>query len=720
MANAFDLTDDVIVDLGEPETETEESEATDAPFVFNEDSLNLVPEFMAHDDGIEALKKISEKVIKEFDSDWEASEQYRRRCAENWKLFAGELKEKEYPWKDSANANIPILLKNTVRIVTRGYDELFGDWSNVYGVLPVSPEDEPIAELLSQHGNWQLSEQIEDFPRQQMRGMLAFFLHGDVTFHSFYDVETELNCHEFLSCDEFCTPYSHTTVKANYSDLPRYHRILNLYRHQLEARREEWFDVDAVLGKGSPSWSDEPEQIWMETSAAVQGVEMPEEDESAPYKLIWYEGWLELPTQDRQRWCKAIVHPASKAILLLMIHEQPNWQDRERFNRQAQELSEYRAAHQQFLMAMQDYEAGQAVDQMGLSPPSVAEAAMMQPPPMPPQPPDWLDNPDDPEAAPEPMKREPVYLFSHGVCVEPLVGNLGLSPGRMLADFNRAANTSFSQFTDAATMANCPPIAQMGEFEIDEPDGELAIYPGAFLKMTGMTGDDVRKNMAPIPIQPANSQLLEVVKIMDDQGSQAMQAPEVLGGAPGKSGETYRGLAARVEQASKQLSSLIRVYARAPLKQVLRNNAYLNARFMPDEELFSVQDDKSMASQLQVNRSMYERNYRIVIRADLRFTSQSQKVMEADELVKMGQHPALATNLYFQWHALKKALASRGQSQMIRALGPEPPAPPTPFGIGVDPLTGRPLPPPMPPGMPPGGGTGGPPGQGGPPPNQGP
>lgn len=722
MANAFDVGGDIVVDLEEDAGTPDASDEEELPpFEYKEDSLNLVVDFMLHPDGKKALEEISDRVIRECDMDWKGSEAYRNRCTENWKLFAGELKEKDYPWKDCANPNVPILLKNVLRITTRGYDELFGDWSNVYGVLPVGMEDEGVSEILSQHGNWQITEQIEDFPRQQMRGMLGFMLHGDVTFHSFYDTETKLNCHEYLTCDEFCTPYSHTTTKSNYSDLPRYHRILQLYKHQLEARMDEWYDVDAILNKTSPSWSDEPEQIWQETAAALAGVEANDDDDGAPYKILWYEGWLELPNQEKQRWCKVIVHPESRVILSMMIHEQPNWQDRDRFDREMGELEQFRAMQQQHQMAMQEFQMGQLVDQIGISPPAVAEAAAMQPPPEPPMPPPWMEgqNPDDPRIAPKPVRREPVYLFSHGVCVEPLVGNLGLSPGRMLSDFNRAANTALAQFTDAATMANCPPIAQMGDFELDETDGELALFPGSFLKMTGGVGDDVRKNLAPIPIPRANDQLMQVVQIMDDQGSQAMQAPEVLSGEPGKSGETYRGLAARVEQATKQLSALIRVYARTPLKQVLRNNAYLNAQFMEDEEIFSVQDDKASAMQLKVGRHMYERNYRIVIRSDLRFTSQSQKVMESDELVQLGQHPALMSNLYFQWHALKRALSARGQSQMIRALGPEPPPPPTPFGIGVDPLTGQPLPPPMPPPGAPGQGPppGGPPGQG-PPPGQ--
>jgi hypothetical protein len=699
---------DVVVDLDPEEGLPVEAEET--AFELNADSLNLVPDLMLHPDGNEFLSDFSDTVIDKHESDYRGSEEYRQRCTDMWRMFAGELKPKDFPWKDSANMNMPILLKNTLRIVLRVSDEIFGDWSGVFGVVAVSPEDQEVADILTQHGNWQLAQQMKDFPRQQMRGLLGFFLFGDVTFHSYYDPETKLNCHDYLTADEFCTPYTHVTVKPNYCDLPHYSKILTLYRHQIEARRGDWHDVDSVLKGTAPSWSDEPEQIWAETSAMVQGLELPEDDDSAPFKFIWFEGWVTLPGQDKERWCKAIVHAPSRAILSLMVHEQANWQDRDRFEREMLELAQYRQNQTAFQQAMGEWEQslmlGEQATAMGLLPPMLADASAQQPPPQPPMPPRWLQNPDNPLAKPDPVRREPVYLFSHGVCIEPLVGNLGLSPGRMLYDFNIAANTALNQFTDAATLANCPPMLQLGDFEIDEEDGEIGLEPGQFLKMTGGLGDDVAKRVAPVPLRPGNPQLMELVSLMDRQGSEAMMAPDVLAGAPGKSGEPFRGFAGRLEQAVKPLSVLAGVYTRTPLTQVLENNAYLNQMFLPEQEMFAVQDDKQQASRQGITRHMYERNYKIVVRSDLRFKSQSQKVLEADEVMKIGGHPLLQANLWFQYQSLKGAMQARGLNHLVQGLGPEPPKPSTPFGLPVDPNTGQPMPPP-PPGAP---GQGPPPG----------
>ena len=113
--------------------------------------------------------------------------------------------------------------------------------------------------------------------------------------------------------------------------------------------------------------------------------------------------------------------------------------------------------------------------------------------------------------------------------------------------------------------------------------------------------------------------------------------------------------------------------------------------------------------QLIVSRRMYERDYRVEIRADLRFTSENQRIQEADALMPIAQ--VMPTNIAFAYAVLKKMLEARNRMDLLPLLGPPPPPTATPMGI----------PPPPPPGMgpppggPPQGGPGGPgqPGAGG-------
>ena len=682
-----------------------ESPSDEKEFVLTEEDEqlpNLVDAFMGSEAGKRALKKLSSRILEDIDGARDAREEYVDRVARDWKLFAGDLPPKTAPFEDCANLHVPIAIENAMRITFHAYGELFGDWTNVLGVLPMGPEDDITAQILTIHGNWQFRQQIPGFKREQHRGLLSFFYIGDVTCHSFWD--GYCNQHRILSPDEFITPYSYTTTRPDYADLPWYARVYPMYRHELEQMRDQWFDVESVLEKKAPSWEDEPEQRIHEAMSELVGIHVPDDDKNAPFKLYWYEGYVELPGQDTQRFCKAIIDPRTRAILLLTILETYNWQDKQRYLMQIQERDTYQQATQQFQQAQFERQQQEAqLHQLAMDPVAQAEAmqalqALASAPLEPPVPPGWMQNPNDPAEEPESPRREPIRLFAHGVCIEPLVGNLGLGYGRILADYNRAANTALDQFVDAATLGNAKSLITTDQIEFQ---GGFSVGPGRVNKVRGVSGQQLKDEILPLDWGQANPQLLELVSLAHGNAQEAAQSPEVLSGEPGKSGETYRGLAARIEQATKILSVSTRKYLDF-FEQIARNNAFLNSVYLRDEELFLVANHalRSLPVSpealngrqpgmpapptppgmipIRVGRWMYERNYEVEFRADLRFSSMAQRISEADEIVKMSvEIPVLAQNPQFQYYAVKKALDARGRQDMVAFLGvPPPPVPP--------------------------------------------
>jgi len=282
---------------------------------FEDDEPNLVEVFVETEEGRRALKDLSEKFCDDYDVSWKNSEEYRQSRADEWKIFSGELKKKDFPFENCANVHIPIAMVTLSRLQSRTMSEIFGDWTNVFGVLPIGPDDKEIAEILSAHGNWQIREQILDFKRQQARGTLLFYLNGDVTCHSYYNFQTKKNRHEMLTTDEFFTPYVYCTTMPDYSDCPFVGRILKYYRHELEAQRGIWWGVDHVLAREPASWMEDPEMPMRDAEADIQGVVIPDSTKSSPYTLIQYEGWVTLPQRTRQRFVKAVVDIDTKNIL---------------------------------------------------------------------------------------------------------------------------------------------------------------------------------------------------------------------------------------------------------------------------------------------------------------------------------------------------------------------------------------------------------------------
>ena len=221
---------EVMSDAEDADIQLEEEPEEEAArvLVYDDDSENLVRDFMDFEEGKEFLKKVARKVKDDFDRGYSDSTQYRERFKNDWKLFCGELPPKDFPNQYSANAHVPVMLENLSRLTARASSELYGDWQNVFGVVPMGPEQDGIAETLNRHGNWQIREQIPDFRRQMGdRYMLAFFWIGDVTVHSYYDPERQQNRHEVLTPDEFVVPFTFTSTMPDYSDVPWRCKILN-------------------------------------------------------------------------------------------------------------------------------------------------------------------------------------------------------------------------------------------------------------------------------------------------------------------------------------------------------------------------------------------------------------------------------------------------------------------------------------------------------------
>lgn len=658
---------------------TEGKPAEEEPFIFDEDSPNLVAAFEGHPDGMKALEKISAYVIEKTDEAEKSTAPYRDRLAEDNKLLAGDLEPKTFPYKDCANMNIPLMRENLNRIHARMYSEIFGDWTNVVGVVTVGPEDDEKANLISLHDNWQMRNDIPDFPRQMDRGLMMFLNHGDITGHTYRDTVRNENRHEILTPDDFYTPYQLTSTMPDYSDCPFYVKVLKHERHTLQRLKGELSHVDDVLDR-MPAYDDEPAQPIAEELNETTGLEQPDATSyHAPYKLFQYEGWCHLlPGQTQDRFIQVVVDPFTQHVLKLSIHEEVSWKDRARERMMQEELDQYHAAVQQSHEArLQRDEASAAMSQaLGGEEPGMELAQQMGqansiviPDPVKP---DWVDGEFAPLTAPK-MAKTPIRMFSHAVNQEPMSGGLGVGYGREQADFQRAANTMFSQTVDAATAANAP--AGLTSMEL----GELEYKPGHFTKVDATT-EEIAKGIMFVPQPPPNPMLMDGVRLAQDLSSSAAQAPEVLSGEPGKSGETFRGLNSRIEQATKQMTVTARKYSMF-MRQLYINNAKLNSMFLEEVAVKRLFDPATKGYvDHNVMREWYERDYDIEIRADLKFTPEAQKKTEAMERQMMlQQNPLLMQNMRLQYEATRDVLIAMGKEEWVQHLGPPPQAQTTPM-----------------------------------------
>ena len=288
-------------------------------------------------------------------------------------------------------------------------------------------------------------------------------------------------------------------------------------------------------------------------------------------------------------------------------------------------------------------------------------------------------------AQPAEIRKVPIELFYRADCIPNLADQHGIGFGQILVGIESGANSAYNHFIDSAQLSNDEMLVT-AEGTIDK---DFVRGPGKIIRLKNIDPTQVDSAFSHLKMTGANPQLLEIVRMSGEYADSAIAAPAVLSGEPGKSGETFRGISTRIEQATRQLTTTGMKITNA-LCQVARNNALLNKMFMSNEEVFRVVGTNK---QQRIDKSLYENDYRISFTADMRFVGQQQRVSEADELVQMAVAiPQLAMNQSLMYSLVSAAYEARGKGDLIERLGADPGTPQVPFGT-------PPPPPPPPPGM---------------------
>lgn len=693
----IEVFEDPYQDPGYEDAELEEQPDTpedEQPLVINPDSPNLIVDLEQTDEGKKFLKRLVTDVHDEFMQAWDKNAAYREKVAEQWRVLFCDLPPKMKPFEHCANAAIPLALQNVIRLTNKMTTEVFGDWAEPFNFLPTHPQAEAAAPICTQHSNWQIRSKMLGFKRQMKRAILIFAVSGDVACHSYYDPVTRKNIHDVLTCDDFVTPYAHVSVEPDFSDVPWVARRFPYYKTRLKqmGKRAGWANIDKVTAYDAPEYTNTQAETTLRDTVADFMGEDPFGQKKGEYEIIQYEGWMELPGMEEELYCQLIFDLCSKVPLKLTVHMKVQHDEQSRYEMQMQEMQQFQQQSMQLQLMQQQKEQQLArlSDAIGTMPQESTQIGGMvqqaqainghQLPP-PPVPPSWMASG---QQQPEPPRKDPIYMFSHGVCLEPVLGNMGVGLGRIDGQLNIAANTVWSMFLDASALGNGKTFITASNVDFASP---FRIGPGVINKAKNIMPSDLANGIMPLDFGAANPQLIEAADRFMNFGEQAMGTSEILAGEPGKSGETARGFQGRAEQANSMIKVPTQAFADFAI-QVMKNNCKLNAVFCPDYEIFYVnrynEDIQMGGGQLvQVARTMYDNPFDIELVSDLQFRTRAQKVSEADEIMQLpNAMPELAWNYAFKYQALKQVLVARGMHKMARTLlGPPPPPPQNTFGL---------------------------------------
>jgi hypothetical protein len=690
----------------EEEPEEEEGEEVEVEAGLDdsayEDTDNLVHEYLKSEEKTKFLETMASEICEQCDKALENSSGMREERKKVFETIAGRTKRRNGHWDGCADMKTYLALERVHRLYSRLFVEIFVANRDVFRVNANSqdPDEIEAARLLTAHGNWQINEEITDFLKQQKRGLFEFIAQGTVFFKSSRDVLRNRNRHDVITYDKFIVPYVDTAVEIDLSDMPWKAEVLNYYAHELEDLEEKgtFANLDKVLSR-TASHDDNPvEDSIREKFASLEGLMPDESDKNAPVFFLEYHGFWKLPGEKKRRPVCATVEPKTKSVVRLYVREEDDWKDRVRFEEQTAMLQRYRDAmgvfdqrQAEYQMQLEEYQMLGGIDPMGMPLPPPEEPVIIPPPP-----PKWAQFDElGGVMEPAPIRKVPMELYVRGDCIDNIHGFNSIGFGHILTSLQGIADTAINHFIDAADFGNSSMIVTSQD-TLGKKDPEFG--PGKVLRLQNVEPSQIKSAFEEVRPAGGNPQLLEIVRMAGDYGDSAIAAPAVLSGEPGKSGETYRGISTRIEQATRQLTTAGLSYLQ-PLTQIMKNNAKLNAMFMDEEEVFRVS-----GTARKIQRNLYIRDYSVSFTADVRFVGQQQRVAEVDALLQMaGGIPYLAQNPAYIYALVKDRLETSGKGDLVEKLGQEPPPPQVPFGTPPAPPPGV-VPPGMPPGVPPQGG----------------
>jgi len=217
------------------------------------DSVNIA-KLLSKDD----LSKIGERVIRDFDRDWDSCAEWRKLNEDGLKLAKQVKEEKNFPWPKAANVKYPLITTGAIQFASRAYPEIVKDGANIVKVRVIGKdptgEKRSRADRVSGYMSWQFSEEIGDWEEATDRLLHILPVVGCLFRKCFYSSTERRNDSVLLLPDECVVNYKTKDMKS----CRRTSHVLTFYGNDIYERKTDkvWLDLD--LGQGDPE-SNEPD-----------------------------------------------------------------------------------------------------------------------------------------------------------------------------------------------------------------------------------------------------------------------------------------------------------------------------------------------------------------------------------------------------------------------------------------------------------------------------
>jgi len=223
----------------------------------------------------------------------------------------------------------------------------------------------------------------------------------------------------------------------------------------------------------------------------------------------------------------------------------------------------------------------------------------------------------------------PIHYFTRFLFMpSPDGGFYGMGFGSLLHSINSSANTILNQLIDSGTISN----RQSGFIGrgIRLGRGVSLKFKAGEWKPVQTTGDDLRKNIVPLPTHEPSTVLFQLLGLLIEAGKELSGITEVLSGKSPGSNVPAETTLALIEQ-GLQVYSAIHKRIHRSLYREFQKIRRLNVLHLDDMDYMNVMDDPEAVASMDYTASDHD----IIPVSDPNATTNMQRIMKAKALLDL-------------------------------------------------------------------------------------
>ena len=272
----------------------------------------------------------------------------------------------------------------------------------------------------------------------------------------------------------------------------------------------------------------------------------------------------------------------------------------------------------------------------------------------------------------------PIQMYTKfGFVPNPDGGFYDIGFGVLLGPINESVNTIINQLIDAGTLSNLQ-SGYIGK-GLRPRAGDTTFRPGEW-KPVNATGDDLRKQIVPLPAKEPSKVLFELMGALITSGKELASVAEIfVGKMPGQNTPATTTMAS-IEQGMKVFTAVYKRIYRA-LGEEFKKIFKLNSMYLDPNKVVQVLDITVGPDDFDIE------TYNICPGADPTAVSQTEKLLKAQGLVEMLQMFGPILNPV---EIAIRVLEAQEQPNFQQVLSPEvlqtgqvPPSPPDPKMLAI-------------------------------------